>query len=141
MSRVKTCVIANPTPGFFTVETCTEEDGTLTALKTPVIAWRIAEEIDDNDRDSDTHPVATPICTSEIGKEAVVLGPDGSVCNDDAGRWESVDAWLADENQKKQKHVEEARARKAAAAAAASVPVNPFAPRPTARTLALKPAR
>jgi len=132
MSRVKTCVIANPTPGFFVVSTIRQEDASLLLVKDPVVAWRISETIDDEDRSSPTCPRAAPICLSEVPADSPVLSPNGSVHEPDSYiSWATVDEWLADET--KHRACELLPISRLPRPAA---PVNPFAD--ASRTLTLK---
>jgi hypothetical protein len=129
VNRTKTCVVPATIPGFCALYTILEPDDTYSLEKAPVVAWRVAETVDDDDRTAETAPYATPI-TCAAGPHAAVLAPDGSV-HDGESSWHSADAWLAHENQ----HLVEMRRARAAKlvaqsqAAKPSAPVNPFAPR------------
>jgi hypothetical protein len=132
--RVKTCIVPATIPGFFALEVLEEDNGALTVEKLPVVAWRISERVDDNDRDEISQPVARPICAREVHWFAV-LEPDGSVTDGVWGDWPSVDAWLRDEAESRARGRAAYAAKQAARAAQAASPaqhtmsVNPFVPK------------
>jgi hypothetical protein len=135
MTRIKTCIVPATIPGFFALEVVEDLDGgPFTVEKAPVVAWRIQERVDDNDRDAISQPFATPICVQEV-RWFAVLGPDGSVDNGEVS-WPSVDAWVAYETEVRRKGREQYAAKQAAkfarttaAPAQQTMPVNPFAPK------------
>lgn len=134
MTRIKTCIVPATIPGFFALEVVEDLDGgPLTVDKAPVVAWRIQERVDDNDRDEISQPLATPICAREVQWFAV-LTPDGTVTGRADYDFPSLDAWVAYETEMRRKGREQYAAKqapklaaKAAAPAQQSVPLNPFA--------------
>jgi hypothetical protein len=135
--RTKTCVVPATVSGFYVLETQEQEDDTLTVIKTPVVAWRIAEEVNDNDRTDGSTPIADPICVRGRQEDAAVLGPDGSVHSCDTS-WTSVDDWLSFTYEERaairEQHDEISQKCRDLLAQKPAPPINPFAP----RTLTLK---
>jgi len=129
--RVKTCIVPAPIPGFFALEVLEEDNGTFTVEKAHVLAWRISERVDDNDRDELSQPVAHPICIQEV-RWFAVLAPDGSV-SDGEITWPTLDDWIAHETEWRRKGAEVYAAKQAAKltaqTAAPASTYNPFAPR------------
>lgn len=142
MTRVKTCIVAAHIPGFYGLY-IVEDDASdsLCWTQAPVVAWRIAEEVNDNDRTETTAPYATPI-TCEVGCAAAVLAPTGEV-HDSESSWDSIESWLAHEQESRTRARAARAAKLATKSAQPAVPHNPFAPveNNTNKTLTLQARR